>query len=218
MRASRWAVAAGVLALLGALVFVVFFSPLLVLREVRVSGNHVLTERQVLDAVRPGYGTPLARLDVGLIDGRVRTLPAVLEARTEVRWPSALAVTITERTPVYARQDDGRFDWVDAHGVIFNTSSTVPDALPVATTKSTDARQLADLATVIAALPAVIAGQVEAIDQRSPDQMSLTLSGGRTLVWGSADQSELKGQVANALLKVKATVYDVSSPAHPTTR
>ena len=51
------------------------------------------------------------------------------------------------------------------------------------------------------------------------DRITLTLEGGRTLVWGSAEESELKAEVAAALFaSVEAEVYDVSAPRHPTTK
>ncbi|MGG6498089.1 UNVERIFIED_CONTAM: cell division protein FtsQ, partial [Bacteroidetes bacterium 56_B9] len=46
----------------------------------------------------------------------------------------------------------------------------------------------------------------------------VVLSGRRTVVWGSVAQSVLKAKVTTAMLHVKATRYDVSSPAHPTSR
>ena len=49
------------------------------------------------------------------------------------------------------------------------------------------------------------------------DQISLVLRDGRTVEWGSAEQSELKAEVLVPLLKRPAQRYDVSVPGQPTT-
>jgi len=53
------------------------------------------------------------------------------------------------------------------------------------------------------------------VSAATPDQIVIELSGGARLVWGSAEQSEQKAQVAAALLTQAGSVYDVSSPSHP---
>jgi len=50
------------------------------------------------------------------------------------------------------------------------------------------------------------------------DQIQVQLSDGDTVVWGSAEQSQLKAQVLSVLLSQEASVYDVSAPHAPTTR
>ena len=50
------------------------------------------------------------------------------------------------------------------------------------------------------------------------DSITLTLADGRSVRWGSADESQRKVQVLAILLKQKASVYDVSGPEQPTTR
>jgi cell division protein FtsQ len=49
------------------------------------------------------------------------------------------------------------------------------------------------------------------------DQISLVLRDGRTVVWGSADESGLKAKVLAVLLRQRAQTYDVSVPGQPTT-
>ena len=47
---------------------------------------------------------------------------------------------------------------------------------------------------------------------------SLRLRDGTRVLWGSAEQSELKAQVIDVLLKEGGSVFDVSAPAYPTRR
>lgn len=79
-------------------------------------------------------------------------------------------------------------------------------------------RLLGDVAVVVANVPPEVRPEVVSIRAEATDRISLVLEGGRTIVWGSADDSPLKGEVAAALLTVEAKVYDVSAPGHPTTK
>ena len=79
-------------------------------------------------------------------------------------------------------------------------------------------RLLADVATVATAFPPELRPEVVSISAEAVDRIALALDGGRTVVWGSADQSDVKAEVIAALLAVEAKVYDVSAPGHPTTK
>ena len=48
------------------------------------------------------------------------------------------------------------------------------------------------------------------------DTISLVLRNGRTILWGSAEDSANKAEVLDVLLDRKAQVYDVSVPGQPT--
>ncbi|RLV51336.1 FtsQ-type POTRA domain-containing protein, partial [Aeromicrobium phragmitis] len=72
-RRRRWirvVFAVLVVAMIGAGVWAVWFSGLLVAQKVRVTGIEHLTEEQVLQAAEVPLNTPLARLDTEAIEGR----------------------------------------------------------------------------------------------------------------------------------------------------
>ena len=82
----------------------------------------------------------------------------------------------------------------------------------------TTAAALKEAAKVIAALPPDLTLIVDHVQVTSVDQISLVLKDGRTVVWGSADESDTKAEVlATLLATVQAQVYDVSVPSKPTT-
>jgi cell division protein FtsQ len=68
-------------------------------------------------------------------------------------------------------------------------------------------------------LPEPVRTRAAAVEVRTYDDIRLELSGGRTVVWGSAEQLTQKGKVLTALLKAvpHAHRYDVSSPSTPAT-
>ena len=71
---------------------------------------------------------------------------------------------------------------------------------------------------MVGVLPADIVAKIDFVDVKTVDQISLKFRDGRTVVWGSADESEQKARVLDALLRQRFDVYDVSVPGQPTTR
>lgn len=212
-------VAGGLVLVLGGLaVYLLWFSPVLAVKEVAVSGTKVLTPDEVTTAAAVPLETPLAGLDTQAIAARVRALPAVADVALEQRYPHTLAIVVTERELVYQRKSEGGFQWVDRLGTTFRTTPQAAPGAIVAVTESTDVRLLADVATVVAHLPSALRPKVTQVQAKAVDAIVLTLADGDTVVWGSADESELKAKVLATLLQVDAKVYDVSAPAYPTTK
>ncbi len=207
-----------IVALLGAGVWLVGFSSVLALRTVSVHGATLTTQQTVAAAAQGQLGQPLSRVDTQAIATRVAALPAVASVTVTKDWPHGLVIQVTERVPVIQRSTAAGYEWIDASGVAFHTTPTAKAGLVKLTTSSTEQRLYQDAATVAASLSPELRSQTTEITMSSPDTIELVLTGGRRVVWGSADQSPVKSQVATALLRVKAKIYDVSAPANPTSR
>ncbi len=207
-----------VLALLGTAVWLVGFSSVLAADRVTVTGTRLVTSTTVTRTAAVPLGTPLARVDLDEITTRVESLAPVKSVQVDRTWPHTVAITITERTPVYVVSAGGSSTLVDDQGVAFATVAKRPDDLVRAAITTDDPVLLRSVAIVAQSLPSTVRDQVDRIEASSPESIRLKLKGNRDVVWGSADQSIVKGQVLAALLKKKATVYDVSGPANPTTR
>lgn len=206
------------LAVVGTGVWLVGFSSVLAAQKVTVTGTDLVSPATVTRTAAVPLGTPLARLDVAEIAARVQTLAPVKSVEVDRTWPHTVSITVTERTPAYVVNANGTSTLVDDQGVAFATVSKRPDGLIRAEVTLSDPVVLQSVATVTQALPTSVRGKVERIEAASPESIRLKLTGGREVVWGSADQSTVKGQVLAALLSKKASVYDVSGPANPTTR
>jgi cell division protein FtsQ len=72
--------------------------------------------------------------------------------------------------------------------------------------------------TASAALPVALRSEVRSISATSPDSITLNLTSGVKVVWGSADDSGRKAEVLTVLMHRKAQVYDVSAPDLPVTK
>lgn len=207
------------LAIVSGAVWAVGFSPALAATAVEVRGVAVLTSDQVAEVAAVPLGLPLVRLATGPIAGRVTAMSPVATVDVTRRWPHTVVITVTERQPVYfLRRADGTGSLVDRGGVAYHDVPALPQGLLPVTVARADDRALRDAATVVALLPAPVAERAVSLTVESVDRIVIQLQAGRQLVWGSAEQSELKGQVAVALLTVEASLYDVSAPSHPATR
>ncbi len=199
--------------------WLVFFSSVLAAQQVSVSGTSYLTRAQVEQAARVPLGRPLARVDLATVRARVEALPAVLDATVSRAWPDGVRIEVRERTAVAVVTVGGTVTGMDADGALFRDYPQAPGNLPdVRTSGATDRQVRREAATVVAALPEALARQVDHLEVSTIDQITLALRDGRTVLWGSAEDSATKARVLEVLLKREAQVYDVSVPAQPTIR
>nr|WP_202447002.1 FtsQ-type POTRA domain-containing protein [Streptomyces sp. SID5468] len=217
---------------------VLYLSPWLRVRQVRVTGVRALGAGQVRAAAAVPEGTALASVDTDAVAGRVRSgLPGVAAVEVVRSWPHTLTLNVTERTPAAVLEKDGKYVELDADGVRFATESTAPSGVPrveLATGSGTrdgsagrDAsssngyfgpdRLLRAAVQVATDLPAPVRKRTRVIQVRSFDAVSLQLDGGRTVVWGSAERGAQKSVALRALLKAAggARHFDVSVPSAP---
>jgi cell division protein FtsQ len=200
-------------------IWMFWFSSLLAVQKVDVFGATSLSSAQVREAAKVPVGEPLARVDIAAIGARVRALAVVRTVDVTREWPHAVRITITERTPVAVVELGGQLRGVDADGVVFRDYARAPLGLPrLQTTSDTSRDALAEGAAVAAALPEAIATKVDHLEVQTVDEITLVLKDGRTVQWGSSDQSGLKAEVLQALLRHPGRAFDVSAPGQPTVR
>ncbi|TDU86957.1 cell division protein FtsQ [Kribbella voronezhensis] len=214
-----WAVGGLVVLLAGVTVWIFYFSSLLAVTGVRVTGIDTVPEATIVEAAGAPIGTPLAKVDLTAIADRVRTVPAVADAQVTRAWPHRVEIVVTERVPVVVVTDGKKFELVDATGVSFKSVPTRPDGLPEALVVG--ARRdvtIRSVVTVSAALPVALRAQVASISAASPDSITLNLGSGVKVVWGSSDDSARKAEVLSVLMKRQARTYDVSAPDLPVTK
>ncbi len=218
--AMPWAVSLGVLLVLGGLAWLIYGTPVLGVRDVRVLGTELLTAQQVQQATGVSDDEPLARVDLDHVRARVRAIPAVDRVVVRRSWPSTLIVEVVERTPVAAVPSGQQFTLIDGSGVPYRQVGAKPADLPLmrlATPGPADEDTRSAL-TVLGALSAQLRQQLVAVSVAAPAQIKLELRKDRTVVWGDDTQSDTKSQVATALLKKATSEIDVSAPAVVTIR
>ncbi|MEW9528021.1 cell division protein FtsQ/DivIB [Microbispora sp. NPDC049125] len=193
---------------------VVFFSPVLGVREVEVTGNTGVPAEQIRAAAGVRNGTPLATVDLGEVESRVRGMRAVESARVERGWPGTLRVSVVERVPVAAVPMGAVTAVVDRFGVVLRQVAVAPPRLPVLRVQRAAAQDQATRAglAVLRALPQDILDRVQEVRAPSPASITLRLADGRTVIWGDDARGAEKARVLRAVLVEPGSSYDVSSP------
>ncbi|OBK41874.1 cell division protein FtsQ [Mycobacterium sp. 1245111.1] len=198
---------------------ILYFTPLMAARGIIVNGLGAVSRDEVLDAAHVKLGTPLLQIDTDSVADRVAAIRRVASAHVQRDYPSALMITVIERIPVVVKDFPDGPHLFDRDGVDFATAPP-PPALPyidVDNPGPADPPTKAALAVLTALRPEVVA-QVSRIAAPSVASITLTLTDGRTVIWGTNDRTEEKAQKLAALLTRPGRTYDVSSPDLPTIR
>jgi cell division protein FtsQ len=213
-RRSPWvrrAIVIGALLLAAGFIWVVWFSQIFSVNEVRVVGATGEAADAVVRAAQVPVGAPLAQLDANTIAVRVRELAWVGDVEVRRGWPNSVVLAVEERAGI--ARIEGQL--VDEQGVAFTPIGIIPRGLPQV---RAEGPALATAMDVYTALPDPWRDRVVRVAATTRDDVTLTLRSGAVVRWGSADRSDFKAQVLDALIKRKAAVYDVSAPELPTTR
>jgi cell division protein FtsQ len=223
----RWRVAFFALALAGIaglIAWALLGSRLFVVRSVVVTGTHLVPTSEVLAAADIPPDTPLIRVNTSEIAARVAAIRQVRSARVATSWPDRVVITVQERTPALAvPAAGGGFDLIDPDGVLVRWAASRPASLPLYLTPTPASSLTGDpgvsaAAAVLAALPARLRSSVASVTAPSPDQVTLKLAGGATVVWGGPGDAAVKARELAVLMKTHAGYYDLSSPATAVTK
>jgi cell division protein FtsQ len=202
-----------------------FFSPAFKVDPARVviTGADAIVDRAAVDKVVVAHaaGIPLPRLNTPALRDRLLEVPGVREARVTRVWPRGLAVLLVTRRPVVAVPTDGAFILLDIDGVQVGRSKDA-GGLPAASVPANNPRTLKSVLEVLGGLPPELVGEIATVGADSEDTVTMTLRGGVTVVWGSAEDTPLKIRVLGVLRGADQTkgarVFDVSAPTLPITR
>ena len=208
------------------LVVVVNFTGVFDVTGVQATGVDRPTQELMIAAADITEGTPLARVNTSQVAESVqREVPAVSSVTVQRRWPHSIVIKATPRTVAANVTVDGLVRWADQTGFVFGAVNQPRKAAPSIIVRprfgsDTSARQraIAEALIVARALPAPVKAKLARIEFRSQDDIVIATTSGRTIRWGSADDSDRKAVVLAALLGRKAKVYDVRTPDLPTTK
>ncbi|MER6996285.1 FtsQ-type POTRA domain-containing protein [Streptomyces sp. NPDC000410] len=208
-------------------IWVLYGSSWLRVERVSASGTRVLTPREVEEAAAVPMGTPLISVDTDRIEDRLRQkLPRIDSVDAVRSWPHGIGLKVTERIPVLLIEKGAKFIEVDAKGVRFATVDKAPKDVPLLelTTDQSpsllrfgERRLVTEAVRVTAELPEGIAKDTRALQVDSYDSITLKLTRGRTVMWGSSEEGDAKGRALTVLMKAApgAAHFDVSAPSAP---
>ncbi|MCW2770393.1 MAG: hypothetical protein JWR27_1826 [Aeromicrobium sp.] len=210
---------------LGTLTWLVWFSDVLAVHDVEVTGRTSLQEAQVLRTAQVPAGEPLARVDLTAIKARIASMDRVESVDVSRSWPTRISIDIVERRAVMWSSIGGRTRGIDRNGIDFRAYSRAPGSLVEASIAVADPDErlevteaLASVVDLITQKDRALRRQLQGVNAETKDSIVLDLTRGRTVVWGSATKGPRKLEVLDSLLTLKASRYDVSAPDQPTTR
>jgi cell division protein FtsQ len=221
IRSRRWLAVLVLLSSMGvagSVVWALLGSGLFAVRSVVVTGTRLVPESEVLAAAQIQPGTPLIRVNTARIAARVLTITQVRAVRVSTSWPNRVVIAVRERTPALAVVAPGGFDLIDAYGVVVELVQARPPILPRYTTSAPASSLRGDpdvsaAAAVAGELPVWLRPAVTSVTAPSPDQVTLQLRSGITVVWGGPGDAAAKARELAVLMPTHARYYDVSSPA-----
>jgi cell division protein FtsQ len=215
------------LALSGFGAWALYGSNWLLVERISVTGNKVLAKRQVRDAARIPVGTPLPSVDTAAAQRRLKAgLPRLGNVRVVRAWPHGIGIDVTERKPELVMKEAGKFIEVDVEGVRFDVVPEQPKGVPLLVMevqRSAGLRHFGkerlrrEAVRAATSLPETVARDTRTVRVRSYDSITLELTGGRTVLWGSGEQGSAKAKSLTALMKAAkdAEHFDVSVPSAP---
>lgn len=203
-----------------------FFSPLLALQQDKIEvtglkGSAYLTNEQVTESLHPWVGTPLPRLSEGAMSKQLTSdYPIIKSVDLSRHFPRGATLAITLREPVACLMEGDTCRAIDTEGVILNLAPEQTQGLP-RLTLAAGQDAAGDAATamidVLSVLPTDIRSRVSSIEVSEAAQITLKLSDGATVAWGTSGNNEFKAQVLGIILQQQASRYDVSAPSAPVT-
>ena len=217
LKVALWTVVAALVAT--ALGLILYFTPLMSARDIVVVGTGEVTRDEILAVSEVPSGTPLLQINTDVVAERVAAIRRVASARVQREYPSTLRITIVERIPIAVKDFPDGPHLYDRDGVDFATGPA-PLTLPYLDVENPGPSDLPTQAAlaVLTALRPEVAGQVGRVAAPSVSSITLTLTDGRVVVWGTEDRTQEKADKLAALLTQPGQTYDVSSPDLPTVK
>lgn len=195
--------------------------------RVSVHGARVLTEEQIRDTAAVPMGSPLASVDKDAVAHRLRKgLRRIGTVEVVRSWPHTVELKVTERKTELIQRQAGKYVEVDSAGVRFGTLAKAPKGVPLLVMEARPPAGLRHFGTdrlrraavrVATSVPESVSPHLRTIRVRSYDSITLELTEGRTVRWGSSARGAAKAKSLTALMKAASDAghFDVSVPSAP---
>lgn len=228
-RRRRMLITAASIALFAAAVWVVFWSPVLKVREVVVVGATHVSSDEIATIAGLDDSDNLLLVSPGGVEDKVSELPWVKRARVDRKLPGTVRVKITERRPAMVLSVQDQRWTLDVFGNVL-TEGASSDKLPVLAAASVmvpEAGARLEAPEIQAALGAwrslssKVRDRVAAVLAPTPERITLSLDNGTQVRFGAAEALEAKNEVLEVLLAQleaegrTAAYIDVRVPSSP---
>lgn len=185
-----------------------------------IEGSKTLTAKKVIAKSGIAKGDKLARINAGAVARSLRVYPEIERVEINRKPLHTVEIALTLRkVEIALATNQGKYLLGDVSGTTFAEVSRPPKGVPVI---SGDRRFIVDAITIHSSLPEKIRKRVTLIEIPSKASITLTLSGGLKILWGTVADQEAKLAVLSALLASPenkgARFIDIATPLSPTVR
>lgn len=190
------------------------WSPYVRIETISVQGTEHLSAPEVVAASGVRIGDPLARVTSQRIERALQALPRIESVKVQRQWPHQLHIVITERMPL-ARVGE---QVVDRNGIVFSLSpSETPPTMQLQFVKPSRER-FVEWFQIYQSLPEEVRRSIATVQSSTVDDITFTTQTS-TVIWGSAEDTQLKISVLQKLLAQNSSwrKIDLSAPLAPTT-
>lgn len=210
-RSKRKRYFVGVALILGVVTvgYLMFWSPLLGVREVKVVGAEHTTSEQIAEVAGLDPGDNLLRVSTTEIAAKAEQLPWVKSADVDRMLPGTVRVKIRERHPALLLSLDGSRWTIDASGTVLERGQ-VQKGLPVLAgievggVQAGDKLQTEESVDALKAyrsLPRSMKKEVAGVFAPTRERISFSLDQGTIVRFGAAERLTAKNEVLRALLR-----------------
>lgn len=203
-----------------ALVAATFFTPLLAIDEIKVTGTERLKSGTVVKALSSLEGRPLTTVSEDEVAKLLTKFTLVETFALQAQPPHTLIVKIREREPIVVLVRQGKNYLYDAAGVRIEQAKgklTLPFLKLEGEPK--DNPRFRTAVELLLSLPVKTYNQVFSVEVSEQLTSQLTLKKSNiTVIWGDNKQALFKDEVLRSLIKTglkESVVVDVSSPNAP---
>lgn len=202
------------------LVAATFFTPLLAIQTIEVTGTERMKSETVTKALAELKGRPLTTISEGEVEKLLSKFALVETFALQAQPPHTLVVKIREREPILVLVQQGKNFLYDAAGVRIDQASgnsKLPYLKLTGDPKGNP--RFAAAVELLLSLPVKTYNQVFSVEVSEQLTSQLTLKKSNiTVIWGDNKQALFKTEVLQSLLKTglkNSVVVDVSSPNAP---
>lgn len=188
-----------------------WYSPVPV-REVTVTGAAPDKQGEVMSAAGIADGTPIKDIDVAGVTERVVAVPGIESVDVVLQRPFTVDLQVRQRFPFAASQTPNGWLILDQEGAAISESPTKPDTLPPVSAVDGNVRPAV---AAVSALPPDVRAKVKEAVVAPDGSITITLTNGITVLWGTQGDDDLKGQSVAGLVAFKPEQINVSVPQRP---
>lgn len=202
------------------LVAATFFTPLLAIQQIEVTGTERMKSETLEKALVELEGRPLTTISESEVEKLLARFALIETFALQAQPPHTLVVKIRERQPIVVMVRSGKNFLYDAAGVRIDQASGKTE-LPFLklTGEPKDDPRFKVAVELLLSLPVETYNKVFSVEVSEALTSQLTLKGSNiTVIWGDNKQALFKDEVLQSLLKTglkDSVVVDVSSPNAP---